>query len=123
MVAQIPDESDTVGVIRLPPAVFVEAQRVGGARTGRTVARGVGDGEGLLLEGQRHVEAAPSGLLERRDGVREGAGLHVDRFVTERLTGLRGKLGMDKRRLAVGDWVTHDRVTVHGRGSRGSDGG
>lgn len=115
VVHNIPHQAGAVGVIAINFAAFRELQGVDRLRQTRPFAEAGSQLPGLHLERHRHVQAFPARAAEFGNALGEAVKRREKRFIAQVLAGLAGKRGVDQRRLAMGNGVADDGITISHR--------
>ena len=109
----VAQQADAVGVVAAH-AARVECQGIHDpCRTRPFAERVPAILKSLLLERQSNVCAAPAGGAERVHGARKTIERRLKLRVFDILPCLAGELGVEPRRLRVGDGVADHRVAIH----------
>lgn len=97
VLAKVTNEANAIGVVAMAASISCKPERIDRGRLFRAPSAHFSERKGLFFIRQRDVKAHPTGRLKMRDCPCQFSRRHLNGAVHERLAGLPGKLGMDKR--------------------------
>ncbi|OBX38007.1 hypothetical protein A8U91_02387 [Halomonas elongata] len=109
---QIADQPQAIGSIAARLAIRVQRQGIHRPGPPGTMAEGIAEPIRLFLERHRDIGSPAAFGGEGSPGTGEVVQGRLDGDVLERLPGLGGEGGMDRRRLRVTDGMAEDTIAI-----------